>query len=363
MKNQRLLSLDAFRGFTIAAMIMVNNPGSWSHIYPPLEHAPWNGLTPTDLIFPFFLFMIGISVVLAYSKLLEKNTPRRKLYLKILSRTLKIFIVGVALNFIQHFDFSAIRYAGVLQRIAIVFLFASILFLHSGWKLQLYLGAGILVVYWLAMILIPTPGFDRPMLEPGANLAAWVDSRFLPGVLWQGSWDPEGILSTFPALVTCIMGMLTGHLIRSELSEDRKVIWMFLLGSAAAICGYMWSWFFPMNKNLWTSSFVLVSGGIAMIVLAASIFRVDMMKKEGISRLGIIFGSNAITIYVLADLIRWPFYGMSIGGASLAEHFVGLSETTGVVPEMLSMLYSVLYLAILFLPAWWLYHKRIFIKL
>ncbi len=363
MENKRLLSLDAFRGFTIAAMIMVNFPGSWSHVYPPLLHARWHGMTPTDLIFPFFLFIVGVSITLAYTKLLNRGVSRGSIYRKILFRTMKIFLVGLLLNYIHHFDLSQLRYAGVLQRIAIVFLAVSLLFLHTRWKTQLVTGGLILVAYWLAMVLIPTPGYDKAMLEPGVNLAAWVDSQLLPGKMWQGTWDPEGILSTFPAIATGIMGMLTGRLILSETEEERKVIWMFFLGTIVAIAGYIWSWFFPLNKNLWTSSYVLVTGGFAMILLAASIFRVDMQNKTGIARIGIIFGSNAITIYVLADILGFVFYGTPIGGFTLNTYFVDLSKHTLLSPEFMSLLYALLYVGILFIPAWWLYQKKIFIKL
>lgn len=363
MENKRLLSLDAFRGFTIMAMILVNNPGSWSHVYPPLRHAEWNGLTPTDLIFPFFLFIVGVSIVLAYTKLLNKGIPKKLLYRKILLRTLKIFLVGLALNFIPVFSFAELRYAGVLQRIAIVFLLASVLFLNSGWKTQLYIGGALLILYWLAMVLIPTPGYGRAMLEPGINLAAWLDSRFLPGKLWQDTWDPEGILSTVPALATCIMGMLAGHLILCKLTDERKVIWMFFLGTLAAIAGYIWSWFFPVNKNLWTSSYVMITGGFAMLILAASLFRVDMQHRTTLTRPGIIFGANAITIYVLADLLSWFFYGMPVGNESLAGYAVGLGGGGFVSKEFMSMLFGICYILVLFIPAWWLYRKKIFIKL
>ena len=363
MEPKRLLSLDAFRGFTIDAMILVNYPGSWSHVYPPLLHAPWNGLTPTDLIFPFFLFIVGVSISLAYTKLRQKGISKKSLYGKILFRTLKIFLVGLLLNYIHHFQLDELRYAGVLQRIAIVFLVCSLLYLNLKWRAQLYIGAGILILYWLVMVLIPTPGYARPMLEPGANLAAWIDSQFLPGKLWQETWDPEGILSTFPAMVSCIMGMLTGQLILGKKEQESKINWMFLLGTLALISGYVWSWFFPVNKNLWTSSYVLVTGGMAMLVLAACIFRVDMHNNTYFARLGIVFGSNAITIYVLADVLSFIFNQMPLGGSSLNVHFVALANDTFFSHKFLSLLYAMLYVGLMYMPAWWLYKRKIFIKL
>jgi predicted acyltransferase len=363
MEQKRLLSLDAFRGFTIAAMILVNSPGSWSHVYSPLLHAKWNGLTPTDLIFPFFLFIVGVSIALSYTKRLQKGVSKKSMYLKIVFRTLKIFVVGLLLNYIHHFDLSELRFAGVLQRIAVVFLAGSVLFLNCKWKTNLIIGGVILIGYWLAMILIPTPGYHKAVLEPGVNLAAWIDSHLLPGKMYQGTWDPEGIFSTLPALATCIMGILTGQLILSKLDRDRMVIWMFVLGTAAAIAGYIWSLVFPVNKNLWTSSYVLLTGGFAMIILAVVFFRVDILQKTGLSRIGIIFGSNAITIYVLADVLSYVFYSMPIAGSGLAEHFVSLAENSWFSYKFLSMVYAIFYTGLLFIPAWILYKRKIFIKL
>jgi predicted acyltransferase len=216
MEIKRLLSLDAFRGFTIAAMILVNNPGSWSDIYAPLQHAEWNGLTPTDLIFPFFLFIVGVSMAFSYTKLLHSSTPLNSIYNKLIFRSVKILSVGLLLNLIPEFDFANLRYTGVLQRIAIVSLICGFLFLNTGWKTQLITGISILVCYWVAMRFVPTPGYNVAQLEPGVNLAAWIDQQFLPGKLWNKSWDPEGLLSTIPAVVTTIMGMITGKLLLSE---------------------------------------------------------------------------------------------------------------------------------------------------
>src|SRR5690606_36286051 len=174
-ETKRLISLDAFRGFTIAAMIMVNYPGSWSHVYPPLLHVDWHGITPTDLIFPFFIFIVGTSIALAYSKRVSAGVPKNPMYRKIVIRSLKIFIVGILLWMFPKFELDTIRYAGVLQRIAVVFLASALLFLNSKWKTQAIIAAVLLVGYWLAMVLIPTPGYGKPMLEPGVNLAAYID--------------------------------------------------------------------------------------------------------------------------------------------------------------------------------------------
>lgn len=361
--NNRLISLDAFRGFTIAAMIMVNNPGSWDHVYPPLLHKDWHGITPTDLIFPFFIFIVGVSIALAYSKQLMKGVPKKTMYKKIVYRSLKIFIIGILLWLFPKFDFNHVRYAGVLQRIAVVFLVSAIIFLNSKWKTQVVISVVILIGYWMAMVLIPTPGYGKAMLEPGVNLAAWFDSTYLPGVMWQKTWDPEGYLSTLPSIVTGISGILAGHLILSKLPQEKKVIYMFSFGFFAFATGYMWNYVFPINKNIWTSSFVMVTSGLAAMVLAISIFFVDMMKRTRLTKPGIIFGSNAIAVYVLSDVWEQFFYKINYGANTLSGYFMNMFETAGWSLKFGSFLYSVLFICFNFIPAWILYRKKIFIKL
>uniref|UniRef100_UPI00321716AC acyltransferase family protein n=1 Tax=uncultured Draconibacterium sp. TaxID=1573823 RepID=UPI00321716AC len=360
---KRLISLDAFRGFTIAAMIMVNNPGSWSYIYPPLRHASWNGLTPTDLIFPFFVFIVGVSIALAYTKRLNAGVSKGPMYKKIIIRSAKIFAVGILLWLFPKFNFEHIRIAGVLQRIAIVFLVSALLFLNSKWKTQAIVTGVLLVGYWLAMCFIPTPGHGKVMLEPGLNLAAWIDSKYLPGYLWEKTWDPEGLLSTLPAIATGISGMLAGHLILSKMQQERKVIYLFSMSFFAFIIGFMWSYIFPLNKNIWTSSFVMVTSGLAGMLLAVSIFFVDMLGRTRFTKPGIIFGSNAIAVYVLASVWRLPFYVFKIGGESLNTHWLNMFENLGWSMKFGSFLYAALFICFNFIPAWILYKKKIFIKL
>jgi len=361
--NQRLISLDAFRGFTIASMILVNNPGSWSHVYAPLLHKPWNGITPTDLIFPFFIFIVGVSIALAYTKRMDAGLPKRVMVRKMVWRAVKIFAVGIFLNLYPEFDFAGLRVAGVLQRIALVFLACGLLYLYTRRNTQAILAASLLLFYWIAMMFFPTPGYDKPMLEPGINLAAWIDSKLLPGSMWQKTWDPEGIFSTLPAIASGITGMLAGKLILSPKTMEQKIILLFIAGFAAATLGVVWSWHFPLNKALWTSSFVMVTSGLASMTLAASMFLVDHLHYEKYAKPWIIFGSNAISVYVLAGLIGFFFYGIPIGGASLKAHFMNFLTGAGSSPQFASLLYALMYVAILFIPAIILYRKKIFIKL
>jgi predicted acyltransferase len=360
---KRLISLDAFRGFTIAAMIMVNNPASWSYIYPPLRHAHWNGLTPTDLIFPFFIFIVGVSIALAYTKRLNAGVPKAPMYKKIVIRTIKIFAVGILLWLFPKFNFDTIRIAGVLPRIALVFMACAFLFLNTKWKTQAIVAGVLLVGYWLVMTLIPTPGHGKVMLEPGANIAAWIDSKYLPGYMWQKTWDPEGLLSTLPAIASGITGMLAGHLILSKIKPERKVIYLFSISFFAFVIGFFWNYIFPINKSIWTSSFVMTTSGLAGMLLAVSMFFVDIMGRTRFTKVGIIFGSNAIAVYVLSDLWRLPFYTWQFAGTSLNKHWLNLFENLDWSMELGSFLYALVFIAFNFIPAWILYKKKIFIKL
>ncbi|MEE4176088.1 MAG: heparan-alpha-glucosaminide N-acetyltransferase domain-containing protein [Bacteroides sp.] len=359
----RLISLDVFRGLTIAAMIIVNYPGSWGHVYAPLLHKPWHGITPTDLIFPFFLFIVGVSIALAYSKRLEKGASKKEMAGKILFRGLKIFAVGIFLNLWPEFAFSELRVAGVLQRIALVFLASALLFIYTSWKTQAVIGGLILIAYWLALVLIPTPGYGQPLLEPGINLAAWIDSFLLPGRMWQGTWDPEGLLSTLPAIATGITGMLTGKILLSNNSREKKALWLFVAGFLSFIAGYAWSWVFPLNKPIWTSSYVLLTSGLGAMTLTACYTFIDIQGKTCCTRPWVILGTNAIAVYVLAGLLSWFFRGISIGEGGLVYHAFQWLTATGMVPKLASLILALLYLGILFIPATILYRKKIFIKL
>ena len=359
----RLISLDAMRGFTIAAMILVNFPGNWDHVYGPLRHSEWNGLTLTDLIAPFFLFIVGVSIAIAYTKRLQKGTPKGDMYKKIIVRSFKIFAVGIFLNLLPDFNFAEIRWTGTLPRIAIVFLVCALIFLNTKWKTQAFIGGFILVAYWLVMTLVPTPGYDKVMLERGINLANWFDSQYMPGRMWQGTWDPEGILSTFPSIVSGITGMLAGVLMLSDRTRENKVIWLMVIGFFMTIIGYFWGLNFPVNENIWTSSFVFVTSGFAFMTLGVCYFLVDMEGHRYGTKPGIIFGANAITVYVLGDVLSILFYGLKIGGKQLNEHFFDLFAGIGIWPKFVSMTYAIFYVCVIFIPAIILYRKKIFIKL
>lgn len=360
---KRLISLDALRGFTIAAMIMVNFPGMEEHVYFTLRHTRWNGLSFTDNIAPIFLFVIGVSIVFAYNKRLADGTSKSSLYKKIIFRSLKIFAVGMFLNLMPDFNFSDVRWTGTLHRIAFVFFFCAVIFLNTNWKQQAWIAALLLVGYWLLLTVVPTPGAGKVMLEPGINIVAWVDSKLLPGKMWQGTWDPESILSTIPSIVSGITGMLAGRLMIGNDSPYQKVSYLMTAGMLSAIVGYFWGLVFPVNENLWTSSFVLVTSGFACLLLGAMYLLVDIKGYTKWTRPGIIFGANAIAAYVLADILALFFYRVKFGGLPLNEKAVTSLINVGLQPELASLLYALFFVGMNFIPVYFLYRRKIFIKL
>ena len=360
---KRLISLDALRGLTMAAMIMVNFPGSEENVYFTLRHSTWNALSFTDNVAPFFLFVIGVSIALAYSKKLHDGTSKASLHKKIIFRSLKIFAIGMLLNLMPDFDFSSIRWTGTLHRIAIVFLFCALLYLHTHWKQQAWIAAILLIAYWLVLTCIPTPGTGSVMLEPGINITAWVDNQLLPGKMWRGTWDPESILTNFTAIATGITGMLAGRLIISNFSALEKVCYLMTAGVFSSIAGYLWGLTFKVNENLWTSSFVLVTSGFAALLFGALYFLVDCKGYTRGTKPGIIFGANAIAVYVLADVLALVFYRLKFGGLPLNDLVVQKLVHTGIEAELASLLYALFFVAVNFIPAYILYRRKIFVKL
>ncbi|MGX5691163.1 acyltransferase family protein [Arcticibacter tournemirensis] len=303
----RLLSLDVFRGATVAAMILVNNPGSWGHIYPPLEHAEWNGCTPTDLIFPFFLYIVGVAIAFAFGSKKEDQAQHSKLILRAFKRGLILFFLGFFLALFPAFDFSTVRIFGVLQRIGIVFFICAVLFIKTSTKTQFRTLLFVLILYWVLMTLVPVPGVGYPNLDKETNLAAWLDRLIITEQhTWKAArtWDPEGILSTLPAIGTGILGMLAGTwLRRKDKTESEKIAWMFSLGFISALLGQIWGLAFPINKSLWTSSYVLYAGGLATMMLALLYWMIDVQGYKKYTKPFVAYGVNAITVFFMSAII------------------------------------------------------------
>ena len=367
--DNRLLSLDFFRGITIAGMILVNNPGSWTDVYPPLLHAKWHGWTPTDIIFPFFLFIVGVSITLAFSTKKESHVPAKDLYRKIIRRTILLFALGLFLSGFPFFDFSGIRIPGVLQRIAVCYFITTIIFLHSSVKIQAVWAAALMLVYWAAMEWFPVPGVGAGSYAKGANFSAWIDSLFLEGHMWSQTktWDPEGIFSTLPAISTTIFGMLTGELLRRKISAMEKVSLMLIGGNIAMAIGMAWHNWLPINKNLWTSSYALFMSGMAMVILGISYYLIDIKGWRRGTQPFRVYGMNAITVFVLSGvvgrllyLIKWP------SGDNMITLKGWLMETfflSWLSPLDASLAYALVFVFISYLAMYYLYIKQIFIKI
>jgi predicted acyltransferase len=360
MKQSRLRSLDVFRGVTVAAMILVNNPGSWSSVYPPLLHAEWNGCTPTDLIFPFFLFIVGVSIHFSYQHKIQEGLSS-SLMLKIVKRALLIFFIGFLLNLIPKFDFEAVRIPGVLQRIGIVFFVASILYLKTSWITQLRVGISLLILYYILMIYFS----DVPTLEPETNPAAALDRFFLSGHLWVQSktWDPEGILSTLPAIVTAIIGMLAGQTFSKIEEPAERTTWLFLIGAILIALGLAWGLVFPINKSLWTSSYVLYTGGIAMQFLAVCYWLIDVKGYGRYSKVFEYFGTNALFVFVLSGLLAKFLIRTKINEVSLWSLFYKSAYASWMEPKIASLCFALTLIFIFFLLVRWLYKRNVFIRL
>lgn len=369
----RLMSLDLFRGATIALMILVNDPGNGSASYWPLKHANWNGWTPTDLVFPFFLFIVGTAMAFSFTSRLHRGESREHLLKHVLWRGLALFALGVFLNgFPDHYGLDHWRFYGVLQRIAICYVLASVLELWTDWRTQLAVAVTCIVGYWLLMRFVPVPGFgvpthDVPILDPDRNIAAWLDRKLMMGHLYEGTRDPEGVISTIPALATCLAGLLTGKWLRTARSQKTKALGMAVVGVLAIMAGKAWDPWFPINKKLWTSSYVLLTAGLALICLAACYWIVDVKRLRGWwTKLILVFGMNAIAAYCFAELAAKLLDSIRLathGGATIQESLYQWLFAPWASPASASLMYALAYVAFCWAAMAVLYHKRLFLKI
>jgi predicted acyltransferase len=368
--NKRLLSLDFFRGFTVAAMILVNNPGDWGHIYWPLEHSKWNGCTPTDLVFPSFLFMVGVSIVYAMQSKKESVGGHAALLLSILRRTVILFALGVFLPLLSDFEFSHLRIPGVLQRIAIVYGITAVIFLKTNTKTQVYLAIAFLIIYYILMTMVPVPGFGPANLEPATNLGAWLDRAvFTEDHLWSSSktWDPEGLLGTMPAISTCLIGVLTGTwLKKGGLKSSHNFFAIIGTGVSMLLVAFVWDVVFPINKSLWTSTFVLFTAGLAIIFLSLSYWFIDLKGHNKLITPFIAFGRNAITAYILGGYIPMfiALIPLTANGhkTNVWSYTYTSFFTPNFSPENASLLAAIVTVILAFIPIWFMYKKNIIVK-
>ncbi len=447
--QQRLISLDVFRGMTIAGMVLVNNPGTWSAIYSPLEHAPWHGITPTDYIFPFFLFIVGVAIPIALGKRIKAGMTR-DVYFKIISRSFLIFVLGILISAIPFFSFSetqiphflkvlivlgysaalflylwdkplaalitaaviaavvtgfwsagyvvvpynlaTMRIPGVLQRIAVCYLIVSLIFLHTNWKQQAVIGVVLLLLYWLLMTVVPVPGCEITTIDDKAcNLAAWLDRTILTEPhMWRQAkvFDPEGILSTMGAIATTISGVLTGTwLMRNDErgmmnDEEReaedpkltdhhsslnKALGLFFAGTVLLTAGWSWSLLFPLNKSLWTSSYVLYTSGLALLTLASCYYVMDILGYKRWAKPFVIFGVNALALFVFSGLMARLMGMIKLAGPegkdiSLQGWIFNHIYLAIWSPINASLAYAISFILFWLFLMWLLYRRRIFIK-
>lgn len=445
--QERLVSLDAFRGMTIAGMVLVNNPGTWSAIYGPLKHAEWHGITPTDYVFPFFLFIVGVSISIALGKR-KTEKAGSDFYKKIITRSLAIFATGLAISalplfvmgdtniawplkwiaaisiiaslyflFLRNFKvaFSLIalwavivfgsliagsdvawynvgqmRIPGVLQRIAVCYLIVSLIFLHTNWKQQAAIGIALLLVYWLLMTVVQVPGCDVTTIDDKAcNLAAWLDRTILTEAhIWRSAkvFDPEGILSTVPALATTISGVLTGTWLTQKYKDNdesegsqatikddqagdlRKAVGLFFMGTILLAIGWTWSLVFPLNKSLWTSSYVVYTSGLALLTLGFCYYVIDIKGYKRWARPFVIFGVNALALFVFSGIMARVMGMIRIPAAdektiSLQQWIFNNLFLSLAQPINASLAYAISFILLWLFLMWLLYRRRLFIKI
>jgi predicted acyltransferase len=373
----RLLSLDFLRGLTIGFMILVNNNGNGAAAYWPLKHAAWNGFTPTDLVFPTFLFLVGITAVFSTDSRLAQGATRQSLFLHVLRRSIILYLLGLVVNSFPHFHLHTMRFYGVLPRIAICYLIVASLYLISpGWRSKAALGVAALAGYWILMRFVPVPGYgipthDIPLLDRDANLTAWLDRQiFSASHLYERTRDPEGLLSTLPAIATALLGLLTALWLRTQRTLTAKAAGIATAGLSGVLLGGLWNLAFPINKKLWTSSFVLFAGGFSLLLLALCLLIVDLPRKNARQpeRLPwltpfFVFGTNAIFAYVLSELLQATLSSLHPRpGLNLQKLLYRSIEHVVPNQAFASLLYSIGFVILCWLLVWPLYRCRIFIK-
>lgn len=395
--NQRLLSLDAFRGFTIAAMLLVNNPGDWGHLYGPLAHAHWDGWTFTDTIFPFFVFISGISMTMSLGRRaaqvdltpsgggrrmspasgLHFGDDKTTLLAQTVRRGLVIIAIGLALNLIPSFNVETLRYPGVLQRLGLCTILTAPLVLWFGWRQQVLWIVGLLGAYSLVMLCVPVPDaagiWHTGSLAPGEDVGAWLDRWLMDGHLWRQSrtWDPEGLLSTLPAVASQLVGVLVGHLLASQRAPAEKSMGLMVSGLALLCLGQiLGAWSLPINKSLWTPAYVALMAGWACLSFGSCYWLLDAMPlpllRARLARLAqplVVFGMNALFIFALSGLVAKLLGFIKLdNGTSLKGALYAPIEALPLAPVNASLLFALGFVLSMYAVAWAMWRQKIFVK-
>lgn len=383
MTNERIVSIDFLRGLTIALMIVVNNPGNWGALFTPFSHAHWEGATSTDLIFPFFIFIVGASV--AFSMLSKKadKSNHGRLMVKVIKRGIIIFVLGFLKdNFpfmihgsegLEFKSFETWRIMGVLQRIGLVYLFAGLIFIKTNWKQQIGIVISILIGYWGLLQVEIEGAFVLELGQyAGGNIVTYFDYLVLgDNHMWQQidinegrllGWEPEGLLSTIPAIATCLIGILTGQWIKRKSDLLNKISSLFAIGGVLTVVALLWNLVFPFNKGLWTSSYVLYAGGIALMSTGFCMWIMDYKGYSKVAKPFVIFGSNATVAYLMAELCSNLTWFIQVGDTSLNQTIAGWLNDMISSPELSSHTYAILWLIPFFLILKWMYNRKIFVK-
>lgn len=358
LNTERLISLDAFRGLTIALMVLVNDAGG-PLSYGVLNHAEWHGWTLTDTVFPSFLWIVGVAMTLALSRRSDAGVSRGHLLLQALRRATILFALGLLVYAFPHFDLSTQRLLGVLQRIAICYLAATAIWLTASIRAQIVWIIGLLTSYWLLMVYAPVPGVGSGFLDVERNFAHYIDSILLGVHNYQGTktWDPEGVVSTLPAIATALLGVMAAHILRLKKTLAERTAWLFLTGNLLIAAGLICDVWLPINKKLWTSSFTLFMAGLDFAVFAICVWCIDYLGWKRIARPFVILGSNAIAIYMVSELLAETLHMLHWHEWLYAHVFLAVAS-----PVDASLLFALSYMLLMFAVAWGLYRKGWFLR-
>jgi len=362
-----MVSLDAFRGATMAFMVLVNTPGDGAHVYPPLQHAEWNGWTPTDMVFPSFAWIIGVAITIVLSRKLAAGVSRSQIFSQAFRRAVILYVFGLMVYAYPRFDLSTQRLLGVLQRLAICYLIATAIYLTTKIRGQIIWILSLLVGYWLLMKLVPVPGYGAGRLDVEGNFAHYIDRIVLGAHNYANTktWDPEGIVSTLPAIATVLFGIMAGHILTIKRTLSQKAAWLLGAGVVLIVAGEICNIWLPINKKLWTSSFSLFMAGLDFVIFAAMIWLVDVHGYKRFTRPLVIMGMNAITVYMISELLDQVFDAIRFtsGGQTVTLHWWLNSLFTAVAsPINASLLFAICYTLLMFLVAYVMYRRGWFLR-